>query len=293
MGHPEPFHLAMLGVGNEQWGPHYLERYKLFAAALKASHPEIQLVVAAGPSPDGETFDSAWANWRKLNADIVDEHYYMSPDWFLQNSGRYDHYDRSGSRVFAGEYAAQTTGAARPDNRNSWQAALAEAAFMTGLERNGDVVRMASYAPLLAHVDAWQWTPDLIWFDNLHSYGTPNYYVQQIFSRNVGTRVLPVSLQAGSGLYSVASLDERTHELVVTAVNTTPQVRAAEIKFDGITPAGTAQVTTLQSADLKAENSFDQPTAVAPVTTSINVNAALLSVQLPAQSVTVYRIPLK
>ena len=293
MGHPEPFHLAMLGVGNEQWGPHYLERYKLFAAALKVSHPEIQLVVAAGPSPDGETFDSAWANWRKLNADIVDEHYYMSPDWFLQNSGRYDHYDRSGPKVFAGEYAAQTTGAARPDNRNSWQAALAEAAFMTGLERNGDVVRMASYAPLLAHVDAWQWTPDLIWFDNLHSYGTPNYYVQQIFSRNVGTRVLPVSPQAGSGLYSVASLDERTHELVVTAVNTTAQVRAAEIKFDGITPAGTAQVTTLQSADLKAENSFDQPTAVAPVTTSINVKATFLSVQLPAQSVTVYRIPLK
>jgi alpha-N-arabinofuranosidase len=117
--------------------------------------------------------------------------------------------------------------------------------------------------------------------------------VQQIFSRNVGTRVLPVSPQAGSGLYSVASLDERTHELVVTAVNTTAQVRAAEIKFDGITPAGTAQVTTLQSADLKAENSFDQPTAVAPVTTSINVKATFLSVQLPAQSVTVYRIPLK
>jgi alpha-N-arabinofuranosidase len=293
MGHPEPFHLAMLGVGNEQWGPHYVERYKLFAAALKASHPEIQLVVAAGPSPDGDTFDSAWANWRKLDADIVDEHYYMSPEWFLQNSGRYDHYDRSGPKVFAGEYAAQTTGAARPDNRNNWQAALAEAAFMTGLERNGDVVRMASYAPLLAHVDAWQWTPDLIWFDNLRSYGTPNYYVQQIFSRNVGTRVVPVTPQADAGLYTLASLDERTHELVVTAVNTTAQARSTEIKLDGITTTGTAQVTTLESADLKAENSFDHPTNVGPVSSSIDVSTNTLSAQLPAQSVTVYRIPLK
>jgi len=117
--------------------------------------------------------------------------------------------------------------------------------------------------------------------------------VQQIFSRNVGTRVLPVSLQAGSGLYSVASLDERTHELVVTAVNATAQALAANIKLDGITPAGMAQVTTLQSANLKAENSFDQPTAVAPVTSTIDVKAADISVQLPAQSVTVYRIPLK
>jgi len=164
---------------------------------------------------------------------------------------------------------------------------------MTGLERNGDVVRMASYAPLLAHVDAWQWTPDLIWFDNLRSYGTPNYYVQQIFSRNVGTRVVPVSPQADSDLYSVASLDERTHELVVTVVNTLPQVRAADIRFDGVTAGSTAKVTTLQSADLKAENSFDHPTEVAPVSSSVDMKTGTLSVQLPAQSVTVYRIPLK
>ena len=108
MGHPAPFHLTMIGVGNEQWGDRYLERYKVFAAALKAKHPEIKLVVSAGPFPTGEPFDSMWTNWRKLNADIVDEHYYMSPEWFLSNTGRYDHYDRSGPKVFAGEYAAQS-----------------------------------------------------------------------------------------------------------------------------------------------------------------------------------------
>ena len=178
MGHPAPFHLEMIGVGNEQWGPRYLERYKVFAAALKAKHPEIKLVVSAGPAPAGEPFDSMWSNWRQLKPDIVDEHYYMAPDWFLSNTGRYDHYDRSGPKIFAGEYAAQTSGVAKPDNRNNWKAAISEAAFMTGLERNGDVVQMASYAPLMAHVDAWQWTPDAIWFDNLRSYGTPDYYVQ-------------------------------------------------------------------------------------------------------------------
>ena len=128
------------------------------------------------------------AELRKLNADIVDEHYYMSPEWFLANTARYDNYDRTGPKVFAGEYAAQSVGSVSPENRNNWKSALAEAAFMTGLERNADVVRMASYAPLFAHVDAWQWTPDLIWFDNLRSYGTPNYYVQKLFANNTGTR---------------------------------------------------------------------------------------------------------
>ena len=293
MGHPAPFHLTMIGIGNEQWGPHYVERYKVFAAALKAQHPEIQLVVAAGPSPDGDEFDSLWATWRKEHADIVDEHYYQSPDWFLANSGRYDHYDRSGPKVFTGEYAAQTTGAARPDNRNNWQAALSEAAFMTGLERNADVVRMASYAPLLAHKDAWQWVPDAIWFDNLHSYGTPNYYVQRVFASNVGTRIVPVTPHATDGLYTVADLDG--HTLIVKAVNATPAPRPATIQINGATPSGNATVTTLASDDLKAENSFEHPTNIAPTTSTLTIpaNSTTLPVTLPPNSLTVYRIPIQ
>jgi alpha-N-arabinofuranosidase len=232
MGHPKPFHLKMIGVGNEQWGPRYMERYKIFAAALKAKHPEIKLVVSAGPSPDGELFDSAWANWRKLNPDIVDEHYYMSPEWFLANSGRYDKYDRSGPKIFAGEYAAQTVETTSQENRNNWKAAISEAAFMTGLERNADVVQMASYAPLMAHVDAWQWKPDEIWFDNLRSYGTPNYYVQKVFATNTGTRIVPVTPQAVNGLYTSASLDERSHELIVKTINYA--LHAGNTLFGGI-----------------------------------------------------------
>ena len=193
LGHPEPFHMKMLGVGNEQWGPQYIERYAAFHRALKEKHPEIQLVSAAGPSPQDERFHYLWPELKKLGADIVDEHSYANPIWFLSHSTRFDGYDRRGPKVFFGEYAAQSDYITSPKNRNNLETALAEAAFMTGIERNADVVRMASYAPLFAHVDGWQWTPDLIWVDNLRVLRTPNYYVQQLFSRNRGDVVLPVS----------------------------------------------------------------------------------------------------
>ena len=292
MGHPEPFHLTMIGVGNEQWGPRYVERYKIFAAALKTKHPEIKLVVAAGPAPADEPFESMWTTWRQLKADIVDEHYYMSPEWFLSNTSRYDHYDRSGPKVFAGEYAAQTVGTTSSENRNNWKAAITEAAFMTGLERNGDVVQMASYAPLMAHVDAWQWKPDEIWFDNLRSYGTPNYYVQKLFANNAGNRIVPVSPQAEAGLYTSATLDEHSHELIVKAINYSPDSRTAEIHLNGTKPAGPVKVTTL-AADLQAENSFDHPTAVAPASSSLDAPSATVPIQLRPYSATVFRFPIQ
>ena len=124
----------------------------------------------------------------------MDEHCYATPLWFFANSHRYDHYDRNGPKVFFGEYAAQSVAMVSTRNRNNLECALSEAAYLTGLERNADIVRMASYAPLFAHVEGWQWTPNLIWTDNLRVHGTPNYYVQQLFSLNRGDVVLPVTL---------------------------------------------------------------------------------------------------
>lgn len=285
MGHPEPFHLTMIGVGNEQWGPHYVERYELFAKELKAKHPEIKLVAAAGPSPSGEQFNYLWSNWRRLHADLVDEHYYVSPDWFFKNAGRYDNYDRSGPKVFAGEYAAQTDATTSPNNRNNWKTALSEAAFMTGLERNGDVVRMASYAPLFAHVDAWQWKPDAIWFDNLRSYGTPNYYVQQLFAANTGTRLLHHHGEV-PGLYTNAVYDNRTHEVILKLVNSTASAIAIDPKLNGAEASAPAKMIVLSSA-LDAENDFEHPKAVAPV-----VNESSGAVNLPPYSATVLRLRL-
>jgi len=271
MGHPAPFNLKMMGVGNEQWGPQFIERYQQFSKVLKEKHPEITLVSDAGPSPNDERFHFLWSKLRELKADIVDEHYYMAPSWFLANSDRYDNYPRTGPKVFAGEYAAQSVGIASPNNRNNWECALAEAAFVTGLERNADVVRMASYAPLFAHVDAWQWTPDLIWFDNLRSYGTPNYYVQKLFSTNKGTRILPVLLDGSpkngqQNLYASASLDKPAGEIVLKVVNAANSPKEVRVNLTGagaIKRIGKAYILT--SADLKSENSFETPMKVSPL----------------------------
>jgi alpha-N-arabinofuranosidase len=293
MGHPAAFHLSMIGVGNEQWGPHYLERYKVFAAAVKAKYPDVELVVSAGPSPSGEQFEYLWSNWRKLKADLVDEHYYMSPEWFRGNAGRYDHYDRSGPKVFAGEYAAQTSGTAKSDNRNNWLGAISEAAFMTGLERNGDVVRMASYAPLLANVDAWQWTPDAIWFDNLRSYGTPNYYVQSVFANNTGTRIVPVSVAARDGLYTSAALNEGTREVIVKVVNFGSAAMPVEIVVKGMKADGPAKSITLAGSSLEAENSLEHPKSVAPEYGSVGLESGRVAVTLRPNSVNVYRVAVR
>ena len=195
MGHPRPFNMKMLGIGNEQWGPQYIERFAQFQKALKEKYPEIQLVAAAGPSPADERFDFLWPKLREFRADIVDEHCYANPTWFFTSVNRFDKYDRNGPKIFFGEYAAQSDKIVSVENQNNWECALSEAAFMTGMERNADVVRMASYAPLFGHVDGWQWTPNLIWADNLRSYGTPNYHVQALFAQNRGDLVLPVKLQ--------------------------------------------------------------------------------------------------
>jgi len=226
----------------------------------------------------------------------VDEHYYMPPAWFLANATRYDKYERSGPKVFAGEYAAHVAGPGRPGNRNNWQAALAEAAFLTGLERNADLVRMASYAPLFAHVDAWQWAPDLIWFDNLRSFGTPSYYVQKIFGTNTGTRTVPVTINgevaaARHGLYASASLDGRTNEIVVKVVNSEAAAKPVRLAIEGAATRGDARLTVLASADLQAENSIDQPTRVAPVESRVPLGAGDLRLELQPQSVTVVRLP--
>ena len=291
MGHPAPFNLKMIGIGNEQWGPDYVPRYEAFAKAIKARYPNIKLISSAGPSADGERFNFLWDKLRSLKADIIDEHYYMKPDWFLRNANRYDKYDRQGPRVFAGEFAAQSSGVGRGDNRNNWECALAEAAFMTGLERNGDVVELASYAPLFGHVDAWQWRPNLIWFDNLRSFGTPSYYVQKLFANHHGTAALPVRINGeAKQVYASALRDAKTNDVIVKLVNAGTAATEVRLNLEGakVTKAGKAIV--LASADLAAENSLDAPTKVAPTEQPLKVSGPEFTYSLPPQSVTVLRV---
>jgi alpha-N-arabinofuranosidase len=226
---------------------------------------------------------------RDLHADLVDEHYYQPPQWFLDNSRRYDNYPRNGPKVFAGEYAAH-----QPDRRNNWGAAMAEAAFMTGLERNADVVEMASYAPLFAHVDAWQWAPDLIWFDNLRSFGTPSYYVQKLFATNLGSRILPVALpEAQNGIYTSAALDTSAREVILKAVNSARNPRTVRLSLTGATVSGAARALVLGTQDLAAENSLEKPTNVAPAEKSVGVTGSSAELTLAPNSLTVLRVPVR
>lgn len=192
MGHPEPFNMKYLGVGNEQWNEEYFERYVVFEKALSEKYPDIKLISTSGPHPSGDLWDYAWQKFRTgTPTDIVDEHYYRSPAWFLENDHRYDSYDRRGPKVFAGEFAAH--GRSR---KNNLEAALAEAAFMTGLWRNADIVEMACYAPLFARIGHTQWVPDLIWFDHQGVFGSPSYYVQKMYANHLPEQTLKTSVDA-------------------------------------------------------------------------------------------------
>ncbi len=269
MGHPEPFGMKMIGIGNEQWGEEYFERYELIAKAIQVRYPEIQLISGTGPFAEGELFDMAEKELTRLKPALVDEHYYKPPQWFLDNAKRYDTYDRQRYKIFAGEYAAHPKGSDRPESRNNWEGALAEAAFMTGLERNADVVYMTSYAPLFAHVNKWQWNPDLIWFDNLESIATPSYYVQQLYATNAGTHTLPISsngqvIAGQSGLYASAAWDAKTQEVILKIVNTSTENKNMILDIRGISKKSTASVQTLKADQITQFNSIDRPGQVKP-----------------------------
>jgi alpha-N-arabinofuranosidase len=296
MGHPEPFNMKFLGIGNEQWGPQYIERYVMFEKAIKKQYPEIKLVSGAGPQPDGELFDFASGKLTKLNAQIVDEHYYSNPAWFFNNASRYDSYDRNSYKIFAGEYAAQSVATVSPENKNNWECALSEAAFMTGLERNADVVFMSSYAPLFAHTMGWQWTPDLIWFDNLTSFATPDYYVQQLFSCNRGTNVLNMlrdnsPLAGKDGLYATAAWDKNTREIILKIVNASDKVQPAEIVLQAAFRLNQKAVMTVLAGErLESVNSIDQPESVKPANRSVTLKGKKLELMLDPFSLSVVRI---
>lgn len=296
MGHPEPFNMKYLGIGNEQWGEQYIERFKIFEKELKAKYPEIVLVSTTGPFPEGKEFDYLNETLRDLNVELIDEHYYKPPVWFRENATRYDSYDRNGPKIFAGEYAAQSVAIASPDNKNNWECAMSEAAFMTGLERNAEVVVMASYAPLFAHSEGWQWTPDLIWVDNLTAYGTPNYHVQKMFSTNRGSHVLPVleegnAVTGQSDLYATAALDEETDEIILKIVNTSDKEQKKEIVIEGVKKLGSkGTLTVLRSDKLDAINSLDNPKAIYPEDEEIKVKGSKLKLTFAPYSVNVIRV---
>lgn len=298
MGHPEPFNMKYIGIGNEQWGPEYIKRYKIFDKAIKEKYPDIIIISGSGPFPEGDFFEYGWEELKKLNVEIVDEHFYKSPDWFRKNANRYDLYDRNGPKVFAGEYAAQSDQIASPKNKNNWECALSEAAFMTGMERNADVVRMTSYAPLMAHTEAWQWKTDLIWFDNLSSYGTPSYYVQKLYAEYSGTEVIDVKLNGSkaigqNGLFISAVKDSIKSKLIIKVANTSGKINELNLSFNGGSVNNELNFIELSHQNIDAENSIDSPNEVTPVFSNILLSNISESISIKPNSFNVLVFQIK
>lgn len=295
MGHPEPFNLKYMGIGNEQWGEEYVEHLKPFIEAMRKAHPEIKIVGSSGPDSEGDKFDYLWPKMRELKADLVDEHFYRPESWFLAQGRRYDNYDRKGPKVFAGEYACHGKG----KKWNHFNAALLESAFMTGLERNADIVEMATYAPLFAHVEGWQWRPDMIWYDNLESFPTSSYYVQQLYCNNAGTNVLPLTMDgktiAGdedqNGLFASAVIDKNNNTYIVKVANVGDQPQDLNITFDGVKKKASilgGKVVTLHSDVETAENSLENPSLIAPKESAIEVSGKEYSTTIGPKTFAVY-----
>lgn len=300
MGHPAPFNMKYLGVGNEQWGEEYIVRLELFIKAIRDVHPEIKVIGGSGPGSEGKDFDYLWPEMKRLKVDLVDEHFYRPESWFLKQGARYDSYDRSGPKVFAGEYACHGSG----KKWNHYNAALLEAAFMTGLERNADIVHMATYAPLFAHVDGWQWRPDMIWFDNLRSVKTASYYVQQLYAKNKGTNVLPLSMNGKpvtgaddqKGLFATAAWDETKKEIIVKIVNTSDNSQPVRLNLNGVKKnerLSNGKLITLKSRDLDAENTLDNPNLIVPVESRVSIEGNVLESRIDAHSFYVFKFDLQ
>ena len=290
MGHPEPFNLKYVGIGNENWDAVYWNRFDILYNIVKEAHPEITIISSAGPVADGALPQNAWRTIRAKYPDtIVDEHYYMSGDWFLKNTKRYDRYPRT-TKVFVGEFAAHEAAASNGRRPNNLYSALCEAAYMTGLERNSDVVAMASYAPLMARDGMQQWTPDLIWFNAKEVLLTPNYYVQQMFAETLGDQVVESSCDSINQLvYHVVTRTE--DKLYVKLVNVSEYPETLTLQLAGVPDGeGTSKMLT---GERNAVNTFHRKDTVVPQAGTAAIAGGAAEVQLPAYSVVILTFDLK
>ncbi len=298
MGHPEPFNMTMIGVGNEQWDTLYFERLKPFVEAIRAKYPEIKIIGTSGPDSEGKMFEIGWKAMKEQKVDLVDEHFYRPESWFLKSGLRYESYDRKGPKVFAGEYACHGRG----KKWNHFEASLYEAAFMTDLERNADIVHMTAYAPLFAHVEGWQWRPDLIWFDNTRMFKSVSYYVQQMYAMNKGTNVLtmtmdkkPIAGQEGQdGLFASSVIDKNEGTVIIKIANTSKSDQPVSINLKGLKGEKDVELLTLSSPDMDADNTLDNPEKIVPQKGNMKCEAGkkstVLNDNVPAMTFRLYKV---
>lgn len=238
LGHPEPFGLEYLAIGNEEVGQGFFDRYEVIHRAVREKYPEIKLINSAGPFCHGGEYERGWESARKNGSDIVDEHYYMTPEWFIANVHRYDEFSENDPKVFLGEYASWD---------NKYYNAVAEAAYMTGLENSAHAVALVCYAPLLCNAQYVNWEPDMIWFDNHRVYGSANYYVQKMFMNELPTHLLKTEKE-GLDNQIVSGPPEISGKIMLAADNC-----GAEFTNIRITDRVSGEVRVLPDISAKAD----------------------------------------
>lgn len=285
-GHPAPFGLKYLGIGNEDHiTPGFKERFEMIFEAVKKKHSGVVVVGTVGPAPDGEDFTKGWQIANELRVPMVDEHYYKPPQWFWENLQRYDTYDRSKPKVYLGEYAAHDD-----HRRSTLRAALAEAACLTSLERNGDVVRLASYAPLLARRGHTQWSPDLIYFNGTDVFPTISYEVQRLFGQNSGDAYLPTSISDSAEFAASTVRDSKSGDVILKLVNGANSPKPLHIGLNGVSPLpdGATRIV-LTGANADVVNPDGGVPAVKPEVSPIKAGKEF-DCEAPANSLTVIRM---
>ncbi|KQO48269.1 MULTISPECIES: alpha-L-arabinofuranosidase C-terminal domain-containing protein [unclassified Frigoribacterium] len=295
-GHPEPFPLDHLGIGNENFGPEYLAHFQRIKDAVDRAHPGLTVIVNGGVIRPDETADPAWEIYGEDEKVLVDEHFYNSPAWLFNATDRYDSYPRGGARLFLGEYAAYLgydlgdRHPAVPEDMlapepNTWLSALAEAAFLTGVERNADVVAFSCYAPLLNLVENGQWPHCLIDFSPSHVVQTANYFVQQLFATRVGEHVVPLDGELPDGVFASATLGDGVLHLKLVSIGATPVTIALEV--DGAQDGAAAGTVIGGRLDAVNRLSFDgEPRMeVEPRTVELQVRNGSVDVVLEPTSV--------
>lgn len=285
-GHPKPFNLKYIGIGNEdQITQVFKKRFTMIYQALRKKHPEITIIGTAGPFFEGTDYEEGWKIATDLKVPIIDEHYYQSPGWFINNQNFYDQYDRSKSKVYLGEYAASLPGG----NKTNLETALAEALYLTSLERNGDVVSMASYAPLIAKEGHTQWNPDLIYFNNSEVKPTTGYFVQQLYGNHAGDQYLPGEIKLSNDQDQVSKRiafsivkNTQTNEIFIKLVNLLPVEVNTTLDLGGQIKSDYMTTKTEISGNPSER-------LIKPITSTVNLKDAL---KLPAYSFTVLKIKL-
>lgn len=292
-GHAEPFNMKYLAIGNENWGEVYWRNFDVVYKAVKEKYPEITIITTAGHSGSGEDFDSAWATVNTNYRDtIVDEHYYTSGGYLFGTTDRYDSYERSSAKVMLGEYAPKSAGVGTLQTKSNIWAAVENAAYLTGVERNADVVSMVSYAPTLAKINSQCWDVNMIWFDSQNVVLTPDYYVQMLFANNCGTHYLNTDFDmTAEGIYQNATVDTENHVIYLKLVNTTNKAYKFDIELTGFEGVNNPTVQFMSENFKAACNEIDEPLHVAPEEKSLEISDNTVSYEAGSYSVSVIRIP--